>query len=221
MLDEFAERTKSHYKAEMAAVDFESNHEGVRREINQWVEEQTQQKVQNFLAEGALDPQMQLVLVNAIYFKGDWFGKFNESETRDGDFHVSSSKIVQVPLMHQKAYFNVGYNQDLKSYILEMPYAENKLSMFVILPKSLGGMEPLQKRLKSQHLLNPQGEFKMRSKKVQVTLPRFKLEQSFSLGDSLSAMGMRDLFDQKKADLSGIGLPTDGWGPAVCQQGGS
>ena len=204
LLDEFASVTKSHYKAEMAAVDFKRNHEGVRREINQWVEEQTRQKIQDLLAEGVLNPLVRLVLVNAVYFKGDWSSKFKESATKDGDFHVSSGRTVQVPLMYQKADFNIGYNKDLESYILELPYVDNKLSMFVILPKSLDGLEQLQKRLKSQHLLNPEREFVMRAKKVQVTLPRFKLEQSFSLGDSLSAMGMRDMFDITKADFSGI-----------------
>ena len=204
LLEEFMLRTKMHYQAEMAAVDFKGNHEGVREEINQWVEEQTAKKITDLLAAGTLNPLVRLILVNAIYFKGDWQYKFNETATKDGDFHISPTKKITVPLMFQNTKFNLGFSTDVKSWIIELPYVDNKLSMFVILPDKVDGLQLLEQNLKFEHLINPEKEFHMRPTKTQVTLPRFKLEQSFSLADTLATMGILDLFDVKQADLSGI-----------------
>lgn len=137
LLAEFAEKTKTHYIAEMAAVDFKGNHESVSKEINQWVGEQTVQKIQDLVAEGFLNPLVRLVLVNAIYFKGDWKDKFDKSNTKDGDFHVSENKTTRMPFLFKKADFNLGGNRDLLSLIIELPYIDEKLSMFVILPKKI------------------------------------------------------------------------------------
>ena len=67
--------------------------------INQWVEEQTNKKIKKIITPESLGPLTKLVLVNAIYFKGDWEVKFDKSKTSKGDFHVSPTKIVQTDLM--------------------------------------------------------------------------------------------------------------------------
>ena len=70
--------------------------------INQWVEEQTNAKIQKIITPDSLGPLTKLVLVNAIYFKGDWKVKFDKSKTRKGDFHVSPTKTVQTDMMFSK-----------------------------------------------------------------------------------------------------------------------
>ena len=67
--------------------------------INQWVEEQTDNKIQNIITPEAITPLTKLVLVNAIYFKGDWEAKFDKSKTSKGDFHVSPTKTVKTDMM--------------------------------------------------------------------------------------------------------------------------
>ena len=67
--------------------------------INQWVKEQTNNKIQNLIGPESISSMTKLILVNAIYFKGDWEVKFDKSKTSKGDFHVSPTKIVQTDLM--------------------------------------------------------------------------------------------------------------------------
>ena len=84
--------------AEPVGMDF-GQAEQSRMAINEWVEEQTNKKIQDLIAPGSIRAWTKLVLVNAIYFKGDWQFKFNKEITRKGDFHVSKTKTVQADMM--------------------------------------------------------------------------------------------------------------------------
>ena len=70
--------------------------------INQWVEEQTNNKIQKLIAPESLGPLTKLVLVNAIYFKGNWDVKFDKSKTSKEDFHVSPTKTIKTDMMFAK-----------------------------------------------------------------------------------------------------------------------
>ena len=70
--------------------------------INQWVKEQTNQKIQDLIGPESISSMTKLILVNAIYFKGDWQVKFDKSKTRKGDFHVSPTKTIQTDMMFSK-----------------------------------------------------------------------------------------------------------------------
>ena len=67
--------------------------------FNEWVEEQTNKKIQDLISPGSISALTKLVLVNAIYFKGDWHVKFDKDKTKKGDFHVSKTKTVQADMM--------------------------------------------------------------------------------------------------------------------------
>ena len=71
-----------------------------RTEINQWVEEQTNKKIQELIPQGSINASTKLILVNAIYFKGDWDVKFHKSRTYKQDFHVSPTQKKQTDMMH-------------------------------------------------------------------------------------------------------------------------
>ena len=203
-LQEFLEATKVHYKAGLLPVDYISAFEQTRQHINGWVEEITEQKIQELLPQGAVDSLTRLVLVNAIYFKGDWMTKFNDKVTKDGYFNVDTNKKVETRLMFQKSKLLYGRNADLKCAALELPYEGGTLSMFIILPEATDGLRQLEDQLNESHLMDTQNVFKMGKADVEVTLPRFKLEQSMSLMDTLKSLGMKDLFDESKCDLSGV-----------------
>ena len=114
--------------------------------INQWVEGQTNKKIQELIAEGDIDEDTKLVLVNAIYFKGDWEFKFDKSKTRKGDFHVSPTKKVETDMMKSIGTYGVLRRiKELKGAdALDMPYKGKRLSMIFLLPdrhSSLGDLE--------------------------------------------------------------------------------
>jgi serpin B len=78
--------------------------------INQWVEEQTNKKISNIITPESISSLTKMVLVNAIYFKGDWEVKFDKSNTEKGDFHVSPTKTVQTDMMFSKEEYGYVYN---------------------------------------------------------------------------------------------------------------
>ncbi len=122
------------YGAGLHRVDFKTQPEAVRGTINQWVEQQTNNKIQNLIAPGMLTPLTRLVLTNAIYFKGTWQHPFEKAATQDGEFHLSASQTATVPLMHRAGsgyrYYDGGTFQEL-----ELPY-DGDLAMVVLLPKA-------------------------------------------------------------------------------------
>ena len=195
---EFLELTRKQYGAEMLLVDF-AQPKAASREINQWVEQQTNDKIKNLVPPDSLDDSTRLVLTNAIYFKGDWVQPFDKQETREEDFAVSAQEKVKVPLMHQQS--KMGYAEAETFQMLEIPYAGGDLSMVVLLPKKVDGLPELEKTDALYKLDELWSKRKVRE--VNAYLPRFKLETSFGLNPTLKAMGMKRAFS-RDADFSGI-----------------
>ncbi|KTG32134.1 hypothetical protein cypCar_00016345 [Cyprinus carpio] len=88
-VEKFLIDTKKYYEAQLEEVDFKMKPEAARVNINKWVEEKTQEKIKDLLPQGSIDSSMKLVLVNAIYFKGNWEKKFPKEATRDGQFKLN------------------------------------------------------------------------------------------------------------------------------------
>ena len=185
-------------------VDIRENSREAVATINKWVAEKTNNKVPTIVNE--LDADTVLVLVNAIYFKGDWLHKFNTTNTKEEDFHVSPSKAVNVEMMHTKSEkFNVESNDELHCQAIELPYAGGNVSMFILLPdRAETNISELEKNLTYEDLLSVKERFRMYPQDVNLWLPRFSMDQKLKLNKALSGMGMPDLFRERTADLSGI-----------------
>ncbi len=198
-LPEFLAITREAYGAELAPLDFAGGTEEARRTINQWVEDQTQDRIKDLIPQGAVSGLTRLVLTNAIYFKGDWIHPFPASATKPELFHLGGGKSKSVPMMTQVA--DLLHVRGDGYQALALPYVGGKLEMVVVLPEKADGLGALEDGLKSAKL----GELvDGRRTKVRVQLPRFKMSSQFSLASTLSAMGMPLLFDEVRADLSGI-----------------
>jgi serine protease inhibitor len=198
-LPAFLNVAREQYEGSLNQADFKTKAEPVRREINGWVSKQTKGKIQEIIPSGALDASTRLVLVNAIYFKGRWTKPFQTNITAPAPFHVSGSTQVQAPLMKMTSEFNYAEVEGLQ--VLELPYASDDLSMVVLLPREPAGIKALEGMVSPQKLEEWVGA--ARSQKVNVFLPKFKLEAKFGLNDTLAAMGMRDPFSAQ-ADFSGM-----------------
>ncbi|KAJ8279684.1 hypothetical protein COCON_G00067500 [Conger conger] len=150
-VEKFIMDTKKFYQAELETVDFKSKAEDERVKINSWVEKQTQEKIKNLLLEGTVDNMTRLVLVNAIYFKGDWDKKFKEADTKEVQFKLNKNESKPVQMMHQKANFGLTFIPEVSCQILEMPYIGKELSMLIILPREIEddstGLERLEREL--------------------------------------------------------------------------
>jgi len=192
--------TRTQYGAELAQVDFVQETEQARQQINEWVEEQTKDRIKDLLPEGSVSNLTRLVLTNAIYFKGKWEYPFDKKATKDAPFTVSADKKVEVPLMFQKNKFKYGETNELQ--MLEMPYQGDDLSMLVLLPKKTDGLSALASNLSADNLKKWSGT--MRKQEVHTYIPRFKLTEQFQLNSTLSELGMPSAFDPNKADFSGM-----------------
>ncbi|XP_056330714.1 leukocyte elastase inhibitor-like [Danio aesculapii] len=212
-LEKFLNDTKRYYEAGLEKVDFKNKPEDARVNINTWVEENTQEKIKDLLPSGAIDELTRLVLVNAIYFKGNWEKKFPKEATRDRQFKLNKNQTKPVTMMHQTSEFPCGYIPEMKSHFLELPYAGKNLSMLIILPDEIEdettGLQKLEKALTYEKLMEwtkPEG---MRHQIVQVFLPKFKTEQTYDMKSLLISMGMEDVFDPQKFNLTGMSSSND------------
>ena len=199
-LDDYLKLTKSDYGAGFKQVDFKDAPETARLTINQWVEQQTDDKIKDLLQPGVLSSRTKLVLTNAIYFKGDWQTQFDKAQTRDDNFHLSATQNENAPMMHREGGFN--YFDGGTFQILEIPYKSAELSMIVLLPNEVGGMFALEQSLTAPNTRQWLGQLRP-VPKVILTLPKFKMTRQFELQDTLGSMGMTLAFDAH-ADFSGM-----------------
>merc|ERR1712223_1982980 len=157
----------------------------------------------NLIKPDMLNALTRLVLVNAIYFKGDWKSKFDAKKTADEDFHLDDGSTKKVPMVRQTKKFEFAILDDLSASMLELPYNGDRLSLQIVLPRKGNNLAALEQKLRTvdlQQLFDSnRGE-----EKVAVTLPKFKLEQTIPLTDHLQKLGMTDMFVGGKADFSAI-----------------
>ncbi|XP_004695046.1 PREDICTED: leukocyte elastase inhibitor-like [Condylura cristata] len=207
-LPEFLASTQKMYGAELATVDFQGASEEARQVINEWVKGQTAGKIPELLAAGVVDNLTRLVLVNAIYFKGTWQDEFKKEETEDAPFRLNKRDTKTVKMMYQKNNLPIGHIQELKCHVLELPYKGGELSMVILLPDDIEdestGLEKLEQHLTLEKLREWTKPENMGYTEVRVRLPKFKLEESYSLQPLLARLGVEDLFTPSKADLSGM-----------------
>lgn len=207
-LPEFLASTQKMYGADLAPVDFQHASDDARKVINKWVKDQTEGKIPELLAAGVVDSMTKLVLVNAIYFKGMWKDKFKKQDTTDAPFRLNKKDTKTVKMMYQKKKLPIGYIQDLNCKVLELPYQGEELSMVILLPEDIEDESTGLKKIEEQLTLEKLHEWTKREHlqniDVHVKLPRFKLEESYTLNSNLGRLGVQDLFSNGKADLSGM-----------------
>ena len=194
----FLNATSKFYGGALKSVDFAGNTEGARVEINTWVEDHTAKMIHNLIPKGAINSKTPLVLTNAIYFKGQWASQFKPAATKDAPFNVVNSAKVQVPMMWQTGRYRYVHENGMAA--IELPYADDDLSMIVILPD--GDIEKMGKSLSLDTIRQLSAD--MYSENVDLFLPRFKMEASYGLGGMLSDMGMPDAFIDQIANFSGM-----------------
>ncbi len=200
-LPDFLNLTKADYGAGFHPIDFNAAPEAARATINQWVEQETANKITNLLGPGSVSPDTRLVLTNAIYFKSTWETPFLSDYTEEQDFHLSETQVVKAPLMYRSGeytYFDGGSFQ-----VLEIPYQTGELSMIVLLPNQFEGLPALEKSLTADNLQKWLTQVQY-SYKVELSLPKFKMTDQFELNDALTALGMKQAFQKDAADFSGM-----------------
>ncbi|KAF1476068.1 Serpin B10, partial [Megadyptes antipodes antipodes] len=201
---EYLQLAKKYYNAEPQSVDFVGAADEIRREINSRVEHQTEGKIQNLLPPRSVDSLTRLVLINALYFKGKWATKFEAEATRQRPFRINTHTTKPVPMMYLSDKFNWTYVESVQTDVLELPYVNNDLSMFILLPSDVTGLQKLERELTFENLSAWTSPELMEKMKMEVYLPRFTLEEKYDLKSTLSRMGIQDAFTEGQADFTGM-----------------
>jgi serpin B len=198
-LPAFLDILAENYGAGLRVLDFRTQAEGSRLAINQWVSDQTEDRIKDLIPPGVIDALTRLVLTNAIYFNAAWEHPFDKKMTANGPFYLPNGGQVTVPMMRQTESSNYSEGEGYQA--VELSYNGTELSMVILLPAS-GNFQAFEEGLQAQKVndiisgLQP-GE-------VTLTMPKFEFDSEFSLKDTLPAMGMPDAFSSDDADFSGM-----------------
>lgn len=200
LLDQYLDLIAHNYGAGIHLADFVEAFEPARREINAWVRGQTEKRIEHLLPEGSLNSSTRMVLVNAIYFKGEWEDKFDANDTGDAPFYLLDGSQVAVPTMH--AHLAAAPYLDGSGYqAVELPYQGGNAVMDIIVPDQ-GDFAAFESSIGQPQFAQIVRE--MQPASLQLGLPKFHFASAFDLGTKLSALGMPDAFNRDLADFSGM-----------------
>jgi serpin B len=187
------------FGAGLNLVDFKNAPENSRQTINNWVEEQTNDRTQNLIPSGGVSSSTRIVLTNAVWFKANWASQFPRLATANQTFNNHDGSSSSVPFMKQN--FGVPYAQVDGCQAVDIPYAGNNLSMLVVMP-ALGNFDHFLSALTPTVL----GDItnRMTTTEIGLSLPKFSFTIASSMSTILESLGMTDVFNPKLADLSGI-----------------
>ncbi|KAF6132822.1 serpin family A member 4 [Phyllostomus discolor] len=200
-LPSFLNDTTAFYGAKVFQADF-LDAEGTAQLINNHVREETRGKIENVVSR--ITPEVVMVLVNYIYFKGLWEKPFSQSKSYTQDFHVDEKTVVQVPMMFQdRNYHWYLHDRYLPCSVLRMDYHGHARALFILPDK--GKMKQVEEVLTPEMLSRWNSLLQRRSfyKKLELHLPKFSISGSYDLDEILPQLGIRDLFS-RAANLSGI-----------------
>ncbi len=197
-LDTFLDVLALNYGAGMTLLDFMSDPEAGRVLINDWVAEQTEDRIKDLIPQGAITNGTRLVLTNAVYFNASWKESFDEDMTQDGEFTTPEGPVT-VPMMQQTT--NYGYAEGENYQAVELPYDGDELSMVILVPDA-GKFSEVEAGVNGAFVENLVSSIGYTE--VVLKMPKFSFTDSFSVKKMLKAMGMEAAFKPGDANFSGI-----------------
>ena len=192
MKQPFLDLLAREYGAPFEALDFGKDPENSRKHINNWVEEQTRQRIRDLIPPLVLGAGTRLVLVNALYLKAPWAEEFRETQTQPKPFHIDGGAGVDVPTMKAQKYY--GYARREGYTAVSLPYSGGGLHFLVLIPDAVEGLAALEQKLSAEDL---EACATLPRQEVLLELPKFKIEPpGIAVAAELEALGMRSAFDR-------------------------
>lgn len=193
----FIDALKTWYLAEAKNIDVKDP--GAVDMVNRWIEEKTHDKIQKMLDN--LNPDLAMLLINAVYFNGKWRYQFDTKETKDKPFYLTPDSQVEVPMMFQNEKFAVTRSEN--ATLVELPYGQGNYSMVVMLPDEGVSTSTAAAAITPEKWSEWMANLANGTTEVDLSLPRFKYEYKRTLNDDLAALGMGIAFTMS-ADFSSI-----------------
>jgi serpin B len=195
----FQSALQQDFGAAPQAASFSTAPDTARQAINRWAATHTEQLIKNLMPPGSITAFTKLVLANAIYLKARWENPFVRSSTTTAPFFTAGSEHVSVPFMTEPG-FEAPYGQGPGYRAIDLPYAESSLSLLAVMPAP-GALPSFQRTLTPSSLAQIAGS--LRTRNVDLEMPRLNLRLHTSLNGTLEALGMPDAFSAS-ANFSGI-----------------
>ncbi|TRY99908.1 hypothetical protein DNTS_004340 [Danionella cerebrum] len=200
--EDFLSANRENFLCETRTIDY-SDPEKAAETINSWVKNSTKGHIPALVKAEMLDPLTRLVAVNSIYFKGLWKSRFQAQNTKPRSFTTGNGKTYKVPMMSQLSVFSLGQlstPEGLKYNVIELPYHGKSMSMFIVMTSEES--TPLTSILPHITTSTIQSwSSQLAPRRIRLLLPKFTAEQEVDLEGPLTALGIRDLFSQNKADF--------------------
>uniref|UniRef100_A0A3Q3WT50 Serpin domain-containing protein n=1 Tax=Mola mola TaxID=94237 RepID=A0A3Q3WT50_MOLML len=185
----FEDKVKEFFGADIKRVDFGDTKGAIGR-INDYIKLKAHDKIVHMIS--TLDPATRLMLINIIFFQGAWKIPFNPTYTENAPFYIDNYSVVQVPMMFIEDKFYTMEDSRLGVKGLKLPYQEG-VSMLIVLPNKQVDYTVIDDEINAYRF--HRWIKNLRKAKLEVNLPKFKMEQSYSLHNLLPDMGMRSVFD--------------------------
>jgi serine protease inhibitor len=191
---DYIKQTHVWYDAEITDLAF-SDPSAVTR-INGWASKETQGKIPKVI--DRIDPADLLLLLNAVYFKGQWAHKFDKAQTQQRAFTLAGGAAKQVARMAQSGRFDYFETPDMQA--IRLPFGDGDLVMQVLLPSKSSTLSALEAQLSPEHWKDWQARYAPRP--GQIELPRFELKSDYHLEEPLQRLGMKRAFQASGPDAA-------------------
>ncbi|KAG5861742.1 hypothetical protein JTB14_013348 [Gonioctena quinquepunctata] len=169
-------------------VNFVEN-EAAAKTINGWVEDHTQKRIQNLIDPQIISGDTKMVLVNALYFKGEWQNPFSIDDTASRKFHKPKGDTVNIDMMEQTETFSYYECPKVNAKFLEMRYQGANVSMVFVLPNEIEGLATLEQNM--EEIMKPQP---LVATRLTVQIPKFEMETKIGMIPILEKLGIRRIF---------------------------
>ncbi|XP_071650783.1 antitrypsin-like [Temnothorax longispinosus] len=192
---EYKQDLETYYRSDIQSVDFAKGDEAANT-VNTWCKEKTNNRIDSIISPADVDCFTILILANAVYFKGKWAHEFDPKATTDRPFYIDANTVKGVPTMYRKGNYKYAELPEHDAKCIELPYANKKVSMVIILPNKIDGLAALTDKLEEVSAECSTRLAQTYKREVRVFLPKFKTESKLNLGDTLSQkMGLDKPFN--------------------------
>jgi serpin B len=183
-------------------ADFRTQPDTERLAINAWVSQETLNRINDLIPQGAIDTTTRTVLINAIHLKLPWYDPFRPTSTKPATFTKADGSAVSVPFMNKGG--TLPYAEDDTTQAVAIPLAGSSVQLVVFLPKVTSSLAKLEDSLARGHATTLVAGMATAWPQVDLTLPKFVFTTaSVHLGSLLTGLGMTDAFTPS-ADFTGI-----------------
>ena len=201
---EYKETIKTYFHTEIQNnINYLSAGESANK-INNWIKNKTSSKIQKVVESHFINDDTNMILADALFFKGKWRIGFDPENTKSKEFFVNRKEIVDIKMMSLSSVFAYAkLDKYFDCSMLEIPFSGGRLVMQILLPREKEGLRELEKKIFNKNIFQTFNK-KKEWKKITVLLPKFKMDVDMSLSQHLKHLGLTGLFVENHPDFSGI-----------------